>query len=75
MAFDRRALADLREPALDVRELVDVDLAARPARRPGIADHVGNRILAGGEIALVEETEVHHAVDAVGLIVEAAQHR
>src|ERR1700751_1885863 len=71
--LDRRALADLCEPAFDIGELVDVDLAARPARRPGIADHVGDRILAGSEIALVEEAEVHDPVDAVGLVVKAAQ--
>src|SRR5215472_17226578 len=71
--FDRRALADLGEPAFDIRELVDVDLAARPARCPRIADHVGDRVLAGGKIPLVEQTEVHDPVDAMGLIVEAAQ--
>src|SRR5215471_11065382 len=71
--LDGRPLADFCEPALDVRELVDIDLAVRPARCPRIADHVGNRVLAGGEIALVEQTEVHDAVDAVCLVVEPAK--
>ena len=33
----------------------------------------GNRVLAGGEVALVEQTQVHHAEDAMRFIVEAAQ--
>src|SRR5215831_8698145 len=52
--LDGWPLGHFFEPALDVREFVDVDLAGRPARRPGVADHVGNRVLAGGQIALVE---------------------
>ena|ERR1700732_395106 len=39
----------------------------------GIADHIGNRVLAGREIALAEQTKVHHAEDAMRFIVEAAQ--
>ena len=38
-----------------------------------IADHIGNRVLAGSEIALVEQTEVHYSEDAMRFIVEAAK--
>jgi hypothetical protein len=31
------------------------------------------RVLAGGKITLVEQAEIHDAVDAMRLIVEAAQ--
>src|SRR5437879_694330 len=47
--LDGRPLADFFQPTLYVGELVDVDLAGRPARCPGIADHVGDRVGAGGE--------------------------
>src|ERR1700733_556039 len=70
--LDGRPLAYFFQPALYVRELVDVDFASRPARGPGIADHVGDRVFAGGEIALVEQTEVHDPKDPMCLIVEAA---
>jgi hypothetical protein len=70
--LDSRPLTDFFQPALHVGKLVDLDLPGRPARCPGIADHIGNRVFAGGEIPLVEQTEVHDPVDAVRLIVEAA---
>src|SRR5215469_10108543 len=70
--FDSRPLADFFQPALYIWELVDFDLPARPARGPGIADHIGNRILAGREIALFEQTEIHHAEDAMRFIIKAA---
>src|SRR5215831_2380736 len=57
--LDGRPLADFFQPSLYIRELVDLDLPGRPARCPRIADHIGNRVLAGREIALVEQTEVH----------------
>src|SRR5262249_8791073 len=53
--------------------LVDVDLAARPARSPGIAGHVGGRGLAGGGGAVVEQAGAPHAKNAGGLIGEEAE--
>src|SRR5437868_14651287 len=61
--LDGQPFADFFQPALYIRELVDLDLPGCPARCPGIADHVGNRVGAGGEITFIEQTEVHDAVD------------
>src|SRR5206468_10075171 len=71
--LDGRTLADFFQPALYIRELVDLDLPGGPARRPGIADHVGNCVGAGGKIMFVEQTEVHDAVNTMCLIAKAAK--
>ena len=58
------------------RRLPEVRIRVPPGvslQCPRIADHVGNRVLASGEIALIEQAGVHDAVDAVRLIVEAAK--
>src|SRR5437764_3589849 len=71
--LDGRPFADFFQPALYIRELVDLDLPGCPARCPGVADHVGNRVGADGEITFIEQTEVHDAVDAMCFIVKAAK--
>src|SRR5450756_2535873 len=61
------ALADGFQPALQMREVVDVLALVLVRHHPGIARHVGDRIVAGDEFA-VGETLVEHAVEPVGLV-------
>src|SRR6266404_6718510 len=48
-AHRRRPLADSLEPALQMREVVDVLALVLVRHDPGIARHVGDRIVAGDE--------------------------
>src|SRR5207237_10597859 len=49
-ALHRRPLADLPEPTLEIFELVDVLPLRLPTDRPGITNHVGDRLLCVGYI-------------------------
>ena len=66
----RRALADLLEPALEVRELVDVLALRLPADRPRIADHVGDRVFVTGDVAAPIQPVVQDPVQPVGFVGE-----
>src|SRR5579872_3237441 len=59
------------EPALHVREFAEVDAAHVGVGHPRIADHVGDRVFAGGQPFLVVQAKVHDAVEPVGFVVEA----
>src|SRR5437764_5253964 len=71
-ALHRRPLADLLKPALEVFELVDVLALRLPVDGPGIANHVGNRVLVAGDIAVLVEAVAENAVKPVCFIGEAA---
>ena len=66
-ANGRRAAADGREPASEIREVVEL-LALRLVRHdPRIGRHVGDRVRTRHELA-VGEAIVQHAIEAVGLL-------
>src|ERR1700693_2471412 len=69
----RGPLADFIEPALYVREFFDLELTSLPRRRPRIANHVRDGVLAGREVTLLVQAEVHDPEDAMHLVVEAQQ--
>src|SRR5262245_37802141 len=69
-ALDRRPLADLVEPALEMLEIDDVLPLTLPVDRPWIGDNVGDRILIAGEIRAVMEPVVEHAIEPVRLVRE-----
>src|SRR5438477_9828928 len=71
-ALHRRPLADLLEPALKVFELLDVLPLRLPIDRPGITDHVGDRILVASDIAALIKAVVENAIEPVGFIGKAA---
>ena len=57
-----RPRLDGLEPAFDAREVVDPLVLALVDRHPGIARHVGDRIVAGDEGAIAEP-RLEHAVN------------
>src|SRR5580704_5974283 len=71
-ALDCGAVADLVEPAPEVFELADVLSLGLGADGPRIGNHVGNSVLVTGEVGPVVEPVVHHAIEPVRLIGEAA---
>src|ERR1019366_10469571 len=73
LTFYRQPLADLIKPPLDVRKLAEVDIAPLPGCRPRIANHICDGVLAGGEVALLMQAQIHHSVDAMDFVVEAQQ--
>src|SRR3954449_623838 len=60
-------LADGLEPALQMREVVDVLALVLVRHDPGIARHVGDRVIAGDELA-VGQALVEDTVEPVGLV-------
>src|SRR3954447_19614431 len=60
-------LADGLEPALEMREVVDVLALVLVRHDPGIARHVGNGVIAGDELA-IGEALVEYAIQPVGLV-------
>ncbi|CFM29709.1 Uncharacterised protein [Bordetella pertussis] len=66
-ALRGRAGADGLEPALEVRKLVQVLALALVRHDPGIGRHVGDRVVAGDELAL-RQLAVEHAIQAVGFL-------
>src|SRR5437868_2865612 len=67
-ALHRRPLADLLEPALKVFELLDVLPLRPPIDRPGITDHVGDRVLVPGDIAALIKSVVETGMQPDGFI-------
>src|SRR6516165_6475097 len=55
------------EPALEVRELVEVLLLALPRYDPGIGCHVGDRVVACNPVSTSEVT-IEHSVEPVGFL-------
>src|SRR6516162_4982761 len=70
-ALNRRTIANLLEPALEIFELADVLPLGLGVDRPRIGDHVGDRVLVAGQIATVVKPIVHDAVEAVRLVGKA----
>src|SRR5208337_397954 len=64
--------AELVEPALEIFELPDVLTLRLPADRPGIGDHVGDRVFVAGDIVPVIKPVVEHAIEPVRFVGEAA---
>src|SRR2546426_12194694 len=69
-AHDCGARADCFEPALEMREIFELLTLALVGHDPGIARHVGDRIIAGEERA-IGELLVEHAVESVDLVAVA----
>src|SRR5258705_2827975 len=68
-AIDRGARPQRLEPALEARKIVQVLALTLIAAHPADACHVGDRILAGDGLTVLE-ARVHDAVNAVHLIGE-----
>src|SRR5262249_49897304 len=71
-ALDGRAVADLVEPAFEMLELVDVLALGLPVDCPRIANHIGDRVFAAGEVPAIVEAIFHEAVKPVRLLGKAA---
>src|SRR5580704_9017416 len=71
-ALDRRTVADLVEPAFEMFELADVLSLGLGVDGPWIGNHVGNRVFVTGEVGPVVEPVVHHTIEPIGLVSEAA---
>ena len=69
--LDRRTLADIGQPALDVGKFSQIDPPPLPEGSPRVTNHVGDRVIVAGEIALLEQSEVQYTVETMHLIVEA----
>src|SRR4030095_3623958 len=63
--------ADLEEPSLEVWELLEILTLPLPTHRPGIRNHVGNRVLVAREITPIVEPIVEHAVQPIHFVGEA----
>src|SRR5260370_36617578 len=71
--FNRRPLAKLIKPALDVGKFVEVDIAVLQGCGPRIANHVGDSVLTRRQIALLMQAEIHHSADAMDFVIETYQ--
>src|SRR5581483_9268334 len=69
-ALHRRPRLDRLQPALHMREVVDVLVLPFPEIDPADAGHVGDRIFAG-EKGTVLEPCFHHAIEPVDLVLVA----
>src|ERR1700748_2079758 len=66
-ALGRGPRGDGFQPALEVRKLLDVLALVLVGHHPGIAGHVGDRIVAADEFA-VRQALVQHTIEPVGLV-------
>src|SRR5271154_6750963 len=68
-----RTIAQLLEPALEVRELLNVLILRLPIHGPGIGNNICNRVIVPRQKSSVVEPIIQHSIEPVRFVIESAQ--